>query len=88
MRGLFGALISISLVYQRHEETWDEVSGWYEQAYSAVLLMWDENDGITLALAKARENRHFAYVTDEGRPFKSIFGITSVTIRPGRLHID
>lgn len=33
------ALISISLVYQRHEETWDEVSGWYEQAYSAVLLM-------------------------------------------------
>ncbi|KAK2598556.1 hypothetical protein N8I77_011959 [Diaporthe amygdali] len=84
------ALISIGMVYQRYAKTWDEAEEWFQQAYSGALgnKNWGPEDGVTLSLAKALEKRHFAYVTDEGRPYKSIFGVTGITIRPGRLHLD
>lgn len=82
--------ISIGLIYQKYAESWDEADDWFQQAYSGALgnNSWGPEDGITMSLARALEKRHFAYITDEGRPFKSIFGVTGVTIRPGRLHLD
>ncbi|KAL1880104.1 hypothetical protein Daus18300_001467 [Diaporthe australafricana] len=82
--------ISIGLVYQKYAESWVEADDWFQQAYSGALgnSSWGLEDGITMSLAKALDRRHFTYITDEGRPFKSIFGMTGVTIRPGRLHLD
>lgn len=82
-------LISIGMIYQKYAESWDEADEWFQQALSGALgnMSWGREDGITLSLHRALETRHFSYVTDEGRPFKSIFGLTGVTIRPGRLHL-
>lgn len=82
--------ISIGLIYQKYAESWDEADNWFQQAYSGALgnNSWGPKDGITMSLARALEKRHFTYITDEGRPFKSIFGVTGIKILPGRLHLD
>jgi len=81
-------LISIGLVYQTHC-TWAEAHEWFEAAFAAVLTPeWNPKDGIVQSLQQALERQHFAYVTDEGRPFKTVFGVGSLVIRPLRLHME
>ena len=82
-------LISIGLVYQTFM-TWDDASEWFEEAFAAALANrhWDRKDGIVRSLQNAMDNNHFSYVSDEGRPFKTIFGVSGITIRPGRLHLQ
>lgn len=82
-------LISIGLVYQRYT-TWNEAEEWFQQAFSAALASrrWDNEDGIVMSLQQAMDNYHFTYVSDEGRPFKTIFGVSGIAIRPGRLHLE
>ncbi|KAL8960231.1 MAG: hypothetical protein Q9193_003028 [Seirophora villosa] len=79
--------ITIGLVYQTHM-TWDDATEWFQQALAAALT-WDcPKDGIVRSLENALSHRHFSYVSDEGRPFKTIFGVSGITIRPGRLHLE
>ncbi|KAK1835760.1 hypothetical protein QBC39DRAFT_249393 [Podospora conica] len=81
-------LISIGLVYQTHA-TWEDAGVWFEGALAAALsATFDMQDGITLALQQALDRRHFSYVSDEGRPFRTVFGVSGMTIRPLRLHMD
>lgn len=82
--------ISIGMIYQTYADSWIEAFEWFQEAYSGALghSSWGHQDGVTISLATALEKRHFAYISDEGRPFKSIFGVTGFTIRPGRLHLD
>jgi len=81
-------LISIGLVYQTHG-TWEDAVDWFEAAYAAALSApWDRHDGIVQALQRALGQRYFSYVTDEGRPFKTVFGVSGIFIRPLRLHMD
>lgn len=79
--------ITIGLVYQTHT-TWDEAEEWFEEAYAAALTWGRPKDGIVRSLENARNHHHFSYVSDEGRPFKTIFGVSGVVIRPGRLHLE
>lgn len=81
--------ITIGLVYQTHM-TWDDAEEWFEQAYSAALAnkAWGRKDGIVRSLQNALDHQHFSYVSDEGRPYKTIFGVSGITIRPGRLHLE
>ncbi|KAL8713832.1 MAG: hypothetical protein Q9225_006682 [Loekoesia sp. 1 TL-2023] len=81
--------ITIGLVYQTHM-TWDDAKEWFEQAFAAALAneAWDPKDGIMRSLQNALDHHHFSYVSDEGRPFKTIFGVSGITIRPGRLHLE
>ncbi|KAH7410602.1 hypothetical protein BKA64DRAFT_358129 [Cadophora sp. MPI-SDFR-AT-0126] len=79
--------ISIGLVYQTHR-SWALAKPWFDHAYAASFDANGEEDGITMALDLAREKRHFSYLSDEGRPFKTIFGVSGLTIRPNRLHLD
>ena len=79
--------ITIGLVYQTHT-TWDEAAGWFDEAYAAALTWDTPKDGIVRSLENARDHHHFSYVSDEGRPFKTIFGVSGVVIRPGRLHLE
>lgn len=81
-------LISIGLVYQNYM-TWTAAAEWFEAAFSAALANsdWGKKDGIVRSLQNAMDHQHFSYVSDEGRPFKSIFGVTGITIRPARLHL-
>ncbi|KAJ2989986.1 hypothetical protein NUW58_g3182 [Xylaria curta] len=82
-------LITIGMVYQKYA-TWNEAKNWFENAFAAVLSSqeWSHKDGIVRSLQNAIDKRHFSYVTDEGRPWKTIFGVSGITIRPGRLHLD
>ena len=82
-------LISIGLVYQTHK-TWSDAEEWFEEAFSAALANdeWGPKDGIVRSLQNAMDHHHFSYVSDEGRPYKSIFGVSGITIRPGRLHLE
>ena len=79
--------ISIGLVYQRYR-TWSEARPWFEQAYAAADAVWGLKDGITKSLEKSLEKRYFSYINDEGRPFKTIFGVSGMKIMPTRLHIE
>ena len=82
-------LITIGLVYQTHK-TWNDAEDWFEEAFSAALAndQWGPKDGIVRSLQNAIDHHHFSYVSDEGRPFKSVFGVSGITIRPGRLHLE
>ncbi|KAF6834491.1 hypothetical protein CPLU01_04956 [Colletotrichum plurivorum] len=96
-RSLFGIddertiwiLITIGLAYQSNA-TWVEAEEWFEAAFAAALSSnrWDEEDGIVRSLQNALDKRHFSYLSDEGRPYKTIFGISGISIRPGRLHLS
>ena len=81
--------ITIGIVYQTHM-SWVKAEEWFEQAYSAALANkdWGPKDGIVRSLENAMDHHHFSYVSDEGRPFKTVFGVSGITIRPGRLHLD
>ena len=79
--------ISIGLVYQNYSG-WDVARTWFESALSSAMAEYGEDDGITQSLLQARKSKRFSYVTDEGRPFKTIFGVSQMIIRPGRLHLD
>jgi tetratricopeptide (TPR) repeat protein len=82
-------LITIGLVYQTYM-TWDYAEDWFEEAFAAALRnqAWGPKDGIVRSLQNAMEKRHFSYVSDEGRPFKTIFGVSGIKIMPGRLHLE
>ena len=80
-----GILINIGIVHQTHL-TWDDAAEWFEQAlnYSSD---WGRKDGIVRSLHNALDRRHFSWVSDEGRAYKTIFGATGVVITPGRLNL-
>ena len=82
-------LISIGLVYQTYAG-WLDAEEWFEQAFAGALANpeWGPKDGIVRSLQNALDREHFSYVSDEGRPFKSVFGVTGITICPGRLHLE
>jgi hypothetical protein len=81
------AKISIGIIYER-QKGWEYAQAWFTHAYAASMAANGEEDGITKALQKAFDRRHFSYLSDEGRPFKSIFGVSGITFRPARVHID
>lgn len=81
------AKITIGLVYQKYK-SWDRAKIWFEHAHAASWAANGEEDGITRSLQAAMEKGHFSYISDEGRPFKTIFGVSGMTIRPNRLHLD
>ncbi|KAH8884179.1 hypothetical protein GQ53DRAFT_830103 [Thozetella sp. PMI_491] len=83
------ALISIGLVFQTHT-TWDDAEEWFEAAFAASLasMTLGLDDGIVKSLQKAINRHHFEYVNDEGRPYKTVFGVTGLTITPIRLHLE
>jgi tetratricopeptide (TPR) repeat protein len=80
-------LISIGLVYQ-NDRGWDTAKPWFQQALAFSYNVYDSKDGIAVSLEAALRKCHFSYVSDEGRPFKTIFGVNGIVIRPGRLHIE
>lgn len=80
-------LITIGIVHQNYR-FWKAAKPWFEQALSALLSAYDDGDGITKSLETALEKRHFSYITDEGRPFKTMFGVCVITIRPNGLHLE
>lgn len=82
-------LITIGIVYQTHME-WDDARNWFEQAFARALDEWgpDSKEGVVKSLEVALDREHFSYVSDEGRPYKTIFGVSGITVRPGRLHLD
>lgn len=79
--------ISIGIVYQ-NVKGWEYAKSWFSHAYAASMASNGDADGITKALEISMEKRHFTYLSDEGRPFKTIFGVTGLTVRPTRLHIE
>ena len=81
------AKLTIGIIYQRYSG-WEAAKLWFEYALAASVAANGEEDGITIALETAMENHRFSYLSDEGRPFKSIFGVCGVVIRPSRLHLD
>jgi len=81
------AKISIGIVYER-TKGWEYAESWFTHAYAASIVVNGERDGITRSLQVALDKHHFAYLSDEGRPFKSIFGVSGIIFRPARLHID
>ncbi|KAK6860716.1 hypothetical protein PG995_004352 [Apiospora arundinis] len=82
-------LITVGIVYQTHM-TWDDAGEWFEEAFAAASRNdeWDEKDGIVISLQRALDNHHFSYISDEGRPFQTVFGVSGIIIRPGRLHLE
>ncbi|PMD25575.1 hypothetical protein NA56DRAFT_565482, partial [Hyaloscypha hepaticicola] len=82
-------LITIGLVYQTHM-TWSDAEDWFEEAFAAAMRNkdWGPKDGIVRSLQNALDHHHFSYVSDEGRPFKTIFGVSGIKITPGRLHLE
>jgi tetratricopeptide (TPR) repeat protein len=80
-------LIQIGLVYQKLKG-WDAASEWFDAALNAAMKMYDEDDGIRISLEEAKKVRHFSYINDDGRPYKTIFGVCGLTIRPLQLHIE
>lgn len=80
-------LISTGLVYQRYA-SWEVAGPWFESALARALSGSDREDGIVRSLQRGLDAKHFSYLSDEGRPFKTVFGVSGFTIRPGRLHLD
>lgn len=80
-------LITVGLLYQSNIG-WSAAVEWFEGAYAAALQKFGDDDGITISLAEARETHHFSYINDDGRPFRTIFGVCGLSIRPARLHLD
>ena len=80
-------LISIGLLYQ-NVRGWRDAEAWFQQALAFSYTAYGDNDGITRSLETSLEKQHFSYVSDEGRPFKTIFGVNGICIRPGRLHVE
>ncbi|KAK3998173.1 hypothetical protein QBC44DRAFT_376039 [Cladorrhinum sp. PSN332] len=81
--------ISVGLVYQNHfSGSWEIARGWFENACSAAMSTWSNDDGIVKSLQQALEIGHFQYLSDEGRPYKTVFGVSGVKITPLRLHLD
>ena len=78
--------ISIGLFFQQHGSGWATARPWFEQALAAAMNTFPTRDGIVRSLEKALEKGHFSYLSDEGRPFKTIFGVSGIVVRPGRLH--
>ncbi|MCJ1381030.1 hypothetical protein MMC17_004139 [Xylographa soralifera] len=81
------AKITIGIVYQRYKG-WKLAKPWFDHAYSASFAANGDEDGVTMSLQAALDKQHFSYISDEGRPFKTIFGVTGFSIRPNRLHLD
>ncbi|KAF2029058.1 hypothetical protein EK21DRAFT_113283 [Setomelanomma holmii] len=79
--------ISIGILYQTYR-SWDEAQPWFEQAWAAADSMWGFHDGVTRSLTNAFAKRHFSYMNDESRPFKTAYGVCGFTVRPTRLHIE
>jgi len=79
--------ISIGIVYQKRKD-WNGARPWFEHARVASYAANGEKDGITVALDEAMDKCYFTYLSDEGRPFKTVFGVSGITIRPNRLHLD
>jgi tetratricopeptide (TPR) repeat protein len=81
------AKITVGIIYQRHR-SWNEAQEWFNHALAASVAANGDEDGISRSLHAALEKQHFSYLSDEGRPFKTIFGVSGLTIRPNRLHLD
>ncbi|RDW80899.1 hypothetical protein BP5796_05597 [Coleophoma crateriformis] len=79
--------ISIGIIYERYKG-WEHAESWFNHAYAASTAANGDQDGISKALQVALEKHHFSYLSNEGRPFKTIFGVSGLTFRPIRLHID
>jgi len=79
-------LISIGLVYQKYKG-WSAATQWFEQALAAAMGVYDKDDGVIISLEEAMEVKHFSYLNDEGRPYKTIFGVGGLRIMPTRLHM-
>ncbi|KAF2971901.1 hypothetical protein GQX73_g1743 [Xylaria multiplex] len=81
--------ITIGIVYQTHV-SWDCAAEWFEGAYARALASreWGHKDGIVRSLKAAFDKKHFSYLSDEGRPFKTVFGVSGIKIIPGRLHLE
>jgi len=80
-------LIQIGLIYQKLKG-WDAASEWFDAALNAAMMRYGEDDGIQISLEEAKKARHFSYLNDEGRPFKTIFGVCGLTFRPIQLHLE
>ncbi|KAM0277130.1 hypothetical protein ACHAO9_012640 [Fusarium lateritium] len=82
-------LITIGLAYQ-NTTNWDDAAEWFEAAFAAALAneQWSDQDGMVQSLQNGLEKRHFTYLSDEGRPYKTVFGISGISIQPGRLHLE
>jgi tetratricopeptide (TPR) repeat protein len=80
-------LISIGLIHQTWQG-WNVARRWFEQALAAALSAHDHTDGIVRSLEAARDNKYFSYISNEGRPFDTVFGVNGITIRPRRLHLE
>lgn len=82
-------LITIGLVYQTYMG-WADAEEWLEEAFAAALASEEmgPKGGIVRSLQNAIDRQHFSYISDEGRPFKTIFGVSGLVIRPGRLHLE
>lgn len=80
-------LISVGKAYQS-ARGWHTARQWFERALAAAMTAYPEEDGITKSLNAAMQNGHFRYLNDEGRPFRTVFGVNGISIRPGRLHLD
>ncbi|RDW69775.1 hypothetical protein BP6252_08795 [Coleophoma cylindrospora] len=73
--------ISIGIIYERCKG-WAHAESWFNHAYAASTATNDDQDGISKALQVALEKHHFSYLSNEGRPFKTIFGVSGLTFRP------
>ena len=80
-------LISIGLVYQRYR-SWEEAKLWFQYALSMSMQVFDEKDGIRMSLEEAMDVNHFSYITEEVRPYKTVFGVSGLKIMPTRLHME
>lgn len=78
--------INIGLAYQTNMG-WGHAEQWFDRALCGAHAAYNGNDGILRSLEKAKRNKRFEYVGDEGRPFKTVFGVSGLTIQPNRLHI-
>ncbi|KAI0454976.1 hypothetical protein F5B21DRAFT_473344 [Xylaria acuta] len=81
--------ITIGIVYQTHT-SWNYAVEWFESAYARTLgsIEWGPKDGIIRSLEAALVKRHFSYLSDEGRPYKTVFCVSGIKIVPGRLHLE
>lgn len=82
-------LITIGIVYQTRLK-WSDARDWFKSAFAAALAEYgnDSKQGIVKSLQVALDREHFSYVSDEGRPYKTVFGVSGIHIMPGRLHLD
>jgi hypothetical protein len=67
--------LHIGIVYQTHR-IWDVARRWFNRAWAAADALWESADGITryLFVTLFGNKRHFSYLNDEGRAFKTILG--------------